>query len=144
MKTSSKGIDLIKKYESLRLDVYKCPAGVLTIGYGHTRTAKLSKTITEAQANDLLISDLSVVEAQLNSVIKNTQITQNQFDALVSFVFNLGIGNFKNSTLLKKLLVNPYDPTIAYEFSRWNKAGGKILNGLVKRRKEEANLYFKP
>ena len=142
MNVSEKGLTLIKKYESLKLDAYLCPAGVPTIGYGHTRSASIGQHISEATAVSLLKSDVLVVESQLNHVLSISPVNQNQFDALVSFVFNLGIGAFKSSTLFKKMLVDVNDPTIAYEFSRWNKAGGNVLNGLVKRRKEESDLYF--
>jgi len=140
MKTSRKGIDLIARHEGLRLQAYRCPAGVLTIGYGHTGNVKEGQVITEDYARYLLASDLSSAEKTVERYLPN--LNQNQFDALVSFVFNVGSGNFESSTLLKKAKVNVNDPSIADEFCRWNKAAGKILPGLVKRRDDEAKLYF--
>ncbi len=140
MKTSKAGIELIKKYEGLRLASYVDSAGVLTIGYGHTGGVKMGDVITKEEAERLLIEDLSVAENEINRYGLN--LCQNQFDALVSFVYNVGIGNFRKSTLLKKLLADPNDPTIASEFNRWIYAGGRVLQGLVKRRSEEARLYF--
>jgi len=140
MKTSSKGIDLIKKYEGLRLDAYLDAVGVWTIGYGHTLNVKSTDVITLDEAEYFLRQDVEFAEKEVNK--HNLNINQNQFDALVSFVFNLGVGNFARSTLLRKIKSNPNDPTIRKEFERWIYAGGKILNGLVRRRKEEADLYF--
>lgn len=144
-KTSQEGINLIKSHEGLKLKAYLCPANVWTIGYGHTRTVKQGGLIiTEKQAEDLLRSDLEISEASVNYKLKNTEINQNQFDALVSFVFNVGAGAFAKSTLLKKLLSNWTEDEIRHEFSRWNKGGGRVLPGLVKRRQDEADLFFKP
>jgi len=140
MKTSDKGIDLIKKYEGFRAKAYKCPSDKWTIGYGHTLNVKSTDVIDKAQAEYFLRQDVEFAEKEVNK--HNLNINQNQFDALVSFVFNLGVGNFARSTLLRKIKSNPDDPTIRKEFERWVYAGGKILTGLIKRRKEEANLYF--
>jgi lysozyme len=140
MKTSNKGIEIIKKHEGLKLKSYLCPASVWTIGYGHTKTAKQDQYITTQTADNLLKSDLSISESAVNKELPN--LTQNQFDALVSFVFNVGSGNFRKSTLLKKIKDNATEEEIRNEFSRWNKGGGQILGGLVKRRLDEANLYF--
>jgi len=140
MKTSNKGIEIIKKHEGLKLKSYLCPASVWTIGYGHTKTAKQDQYITTQTADNLLKSDLSISESAVNKELPN--LTQNQFDALVSFVFNVGSGNFRKSTLLKKIKANATEEEIRNEFSRWNKGGGQILGGLVKRRLDEANLYF--
>lgn len=150
MKTSSKGIELIKRHEGFRAKAYMCPAGVWTIGYGHTRGVKSGDVIDKAQGERFLIQDVQIAEREVNS--HGLAFNQNQFDALVSFVFNIGVGRdkdhprgpagFKGSTLLRKLKVNTNDPTISYEFSRWKHGGGKVLPGLVKRRKEEAELYF--
>lgn len=141
MKTSSKGIEFIKRHEGFRARAYKCPAGVWTIGYGHTRGVNNGDVITKEQGERFLIQDLQTAEREVNS--HGLIINQNQFDALVSFVFNVGVGNFSRSTLLRKLKVNTNDSTISYEFSRWKNGGGKVLPGLVKRRKEESELYFK-
>lgn len=140
MKTSDKGIDLIKKYEGFRAKAYKCPSDKWTIGYGHTLNVKSTDVIDKAQAEYFLRQDVEFAEKEVNR--HNLNINQNQFDALVSFVFNLGVGNFARSTLLRKIKSNPDDPTIRKEFERWVYVGGKILTGLIKRRKEEANLYF--
>jgi len=141
MKTSNKGIALIKSFENFEAKAYKCPAGVLTIGYGHTGVdVKVGQVITEQRACELLSIDLSTAERTVNN--QNLKINQNQFDALVSFVYNCGAGNFQKSTLLKIIKVNPNSINITKAFLKWNKGGGKILNGLTRRRKEEANLYF--
>ena len=140
MKTSDKGIDLIKKFEGVRLNAYLDAAGVWTIGYGHTLNVKSTDVITLDEAEHFLRQDIEFAEKEVNK--HNLNINQNQFDALVSFVFNLGVGNFARSTLLRKIKSNPNDLTIRKEFERWIYAGGKILNGLVRRRKEEADLYF--
>ena len=141
MKTSNKGIDLIKKHEGLRLTAYLDAVGVPTIGYGSTRGVKMGTTITEQQAHDLLMKDVAIAENDVK--VHNLALNQNQFDALVSFTFNLGGGNLSKSTLLRKVRANPCDPTIKAEFMRWVYGGGKVLPGLVRRRKEEAELYFK-
>ena len=141
MVTSQKGLDLIKKYEGLRLKAYKCPAGVWTIGYGHTRGVKEGMTITNEIAEKLLKEDVAPVERDLNAM--GLRLRQGQFDALVGFVFNLGIGNFNSSTLKKKILaIMELEKEAAAEFKKWNKAGGKELDGLTKRRAEEAALWL--
>ena len=142
MRLTDEGIKLIKSFESLKLKAYKCPAGLWTIGYGHTWAVKEGQICTEKQANDFLLDDLKV---SMNFVSKNVKsvITDNQFSALVSFTFNCGIGNFQKSTLLKKVNINPNDATIKDEFMKWNKGGGKVLAGLTRRRQAEADLYFK-
>lgn len=140
MKTSNKGIDLIKKYEGFRAKAYKCPAGKWTIGYGHTLNVKSTDVISLDEAEYFLKKDVEFAENEVNR--HNLNINQNQFDALVSFVFNLGVGNFTRSTLLRKIKSNPNDPTIREEFEKWIYADGKVLNGLVRRRKDEADLYF--
>lgn len=146
-KTSKKGIDLIKKYEGFRSKPYKCPAGVSTIGYGATYypngiKVKLSDpAIDEKHASLLLEAMLVPYEKAVDSYVRD-DINQNQFDALVSFAYNLGNGALKGSTLLKKVNANPNDIAIEKEFLKWVNAGGKRLQGLVNRRIEESNLYF--
>jgi lysozyme len=146
-KISKKGLDLIKKFEGLKLKPYLCSAGVPTIGYGNTlyengKKVSLKDTIiTEQRATELLSNSLQNLEQHVDSFCRD-DINQNQFDALVSFAFNLGPYNLKSSTLLKKVNKNPNDPTIRDEFMRWTKAGGKVLKGLVERRQCEADLYF--
>ena len=144
-KTSNRGVELIKEFEGCRLTAYRCSAGVLTIGYGHTGTVdgKLiasGMTITVAKATELLKKDLAEFEAAINSSV-TVPITQNMFDALVSFSFNVGAGALRRSTLLKKLNAKDYNGAAA-EFPLWNKAGGTVLNGLVRRRKAEKELFL--
>lgn len=131
---------MIAGHEGLRLEAYLCPAGVWTIGYGHTKGAKPGMTITRQRAEALLKEDLLTAENTVNRLY--LKLNQNQFDALVSFVFNVGSGNFLRSTLLKKIQANANDPAIAAEFNKWNRGGGRVLPGLVKRRQQEAELYF--
>lgn len=139
--TSTKGIELIKRFEGLRLNSYQDSAGVWTIGYGHTYRVKEDMLITDELAISYLKSDLLDAEKGVNRLVKSV-INQNQFDALVSFTFNLGVGNFSCSTLLKKINKNPNEPTIEKEFMKWVYANKKKLDGLIRRRKAEATLYF--
>lgn len=139
MKTSQRGIDLIKKFEGCKLKTYKCSAGVDTIGYGSTGAhVKPGMTITQAEAEALLVKDLSRFEVGVATLAKKT--TQGQFDALVSFAFNLGLGALSSSTLLKVHNDGKYSEA-AEQFHRWNKAAGKVLLGLIKRRAAESELY---
>lgn len=140
MKTSPKGIALIKEFEGLRLKAYKCPGGVWTIGYGHTAGVKPGMTITEEQAEQFLKEDLIVFEKAVNN--QNLSINQNQFDALISLIYNIGIGNFQKSTLLRKARVNPDDNSIMDEFLKWVYSKGRVLPGLQRRRLAEMKLYF--
>ena len=137
MKATDKCVQLIKRFEGLYLKAYVCPAGVLTIGYGHTRGVKPCDEINELQAEIYLREDVEACEIQLNYL--TLPINQHQFDALCSFIFNLGIGNFMQSTLLKKLKAG--DKTAADEILRWDKSGGKVLPGLTARRKAEYDLF---
>lgn len=141
MKTSNNGINLIKQFEGCALNAYKCPAGVWTIGYGHTKNVKQGMKITTNQATSLLKEDLATYENYVNKYVK-VKLNQNQFDALVSFTFNCGGGALKSSTLLKKLNKGDYTGA-ANELLRWNKANGKILAGLTRRRKAEKALFLK-
>lgn len=140
MRTSRNGINLIKQFESLQLKAYRCPAGVMTIGYGHTEGVKAGDVIDGQKAEQLLTEDLRGFEEVINRECPG--INQNQFDALVSFTFNVGIGNFLKSTLLKCVKANPENLNIRGEFNRWNRAGGSVLAGLIRRRRAEADLYF--
>lgn len=142
METNEKGIALIKEFEGCVLESYKCPAGVWTIGYGHTRNVKPKQVLTEKQAETLLRVDLAVFERGVTSALYGVRLNSNQFSALVSFAFNLGLGNLRNSTLLKKIKANPFDKSIRTEFGKWVFANGKPLDGLARRRKAEADLYF--
>ena len=140
MKTSPKGIALIKEFEGLRLKAYKCPGGVWTIGYGHTAGVKSGMVITESQAEEYLKADLIVFERYLNGL--RLALNQNQFDALVSFIYNVGTGNFSSSTLLRKVRANPQENSIMDEFLRWVYSKGRVLPGLQRRRLAEMKLYF--
>lgn len=142
MKISKQGIDLIKKFEGFKPYAYLCPANILTIGYGHTRGVRLGQTCTEEEAEKFLIEDLELAEAEVNKVVDKVDLTQGQFDSLVSFTFNLGAGNFQTSTLRRKVINNPADPTIMGEFGKWVYVRGKVSQGLQKRRLEESKLYF--
>ena len=146
-KASQKGLDLIKRFEGLKLKPYLCPANIPTIGFGNTyypSGAKVKMTdpaITPQKAEELLKFLIQSYEKDVDSFCRD-DISQNQFDALASFAYNCGPRNLKSSTLLKKVNLNPNDPTIRAEFMKWNKGGGKVLAGLTKRRQAEADLYF--
>ena len=140
MRTGQRGINLIKQYEGLRLEAYRCPAGVFTIGYGHTDGVRRGDVIDAQRAEQLLAEDLGESEAVVNRECPG--LSQNRFDALVSFVFNVGTGNFLKSTLLKCVKANPENVNIRYEFSRWTRSKGVELAGLMRRRRAEADLYF--
>lgn len=140
MKASQNAIDLIKRFEGFSPEPYLCPAKVWTIGYGSTHgITKNTPPVTEQQAEEMLLSDLREFEHDINDLVK-VPLTQNQFDALVSFVYNVGSGAFRKSTLLRMLNQGKYDK-VPYELARWNKAGGKILPGLTRRRAAEAALW---
>ena len=144
MQISNRGLDLIKRHESCRLKAYQCPAGVWTVGYGSTAGVNRFTTITMQEAEIRLREDVKTAERTVEKVrYLQPALNQNQFDALVSFVFNVGSGNFNTSTLRKKVINNPADATIRNEFERFIYAGGKQMRGLVSRRKEEADLYFR-
>lgn len=140
LSTSQEGVDLIKFYEGLGLEAYKDSVGVTTIGYGHTSTAKRGEIITEQEAENLLKKDLETFEEGLTRLVK-VPLTQYEYDALISFSFNLGLGNLGSSTLLKKVNSQDY-VNAADEFVKWIYAGGKVLNGLVKRRKAEREMFL--
>lgn len=136
---SDKGIELIKRYEQCKLRAYICPAGVLTVGWGHTGNVRSGQVITAEQANDLLRRDIKVVQTCINTALPT--LSQNRYDALCSFVFNVGCGAFLRSSLLKLIKANASDEVIKAEFKRWIHSKGKVLPGLVKRRTEEAQLF---
>lgn len=140
MNTSPEGLDLIKRFEGLRLTAYLCPAGVPTIGYGQTGPGiKLGMTITEAKANELLADSLKKYEEAVTHYAGSAH--QNQFDAMVSLCYNIGAGNFKTSSVARLHKAGQYTGA-ASAFLLWNKAGGRVLAGLVSRRKAERNLYL--
>jgi lysozyme len=148
MRVNAKGIALIKSFEGLRLSAYICPAGVPTIGYGSTYYPDKSKVKMgdklkdEAEAEALLATTVQPFESNVLALLNGAAVTSNQFSALVSFAFNLGTAALAKSTLLKKVKANSNDPSISIEFSKWVNASGVKLEGLVRRRKAEAELYF--
>lgn len=143
-------IDLVKHFEGLFLEAYLCPAGVWTIGYGHTGlvhkdgTVKKGRVITKSKAEELLAYDLGQFAPGVEKLLlprAREEINDNQFGALVSFAFNCGLGAFKTSTLLQRINARRYADCPA-EFLKWNRAGGKVLRGLTRRRQSEANLFM--
>ena len=148
MKLNSKGYDLIVKHEGLSLKPYLCPAKIPTIGYGNTyysngkRVTLLDEPITKEYALEIF-KEIANRFAKAVSKLVVVPLNQNQFNALVSFAYNVGMANFQKSTLLKKVNKNKDDISIELEFNKWVYAKGVKLNGLVKRRKDESNIYFK-
>lgn len=136
---SSQGLNFIKKWEGCRLKAYRCSANVWTIGWGHTKSVTPGMTITQLGADQLLDQDLEKYIKAVRNYVK-VSLNQNQFDALTSFCFNVGIGAFQNSTLLRVLNQGNYQKA-ANQFLRWNQAGGKVIQGLVNRRKAEKELF---
>ena len=158
MKTNQKGIDLIHSFERCVLTAYKCPAGVWTIGWGNTfyedgKPVKQGDVITQDRADQLFANVLEKFENQLFNALDDVILAGNQFSALVSFLYNVGPGSSKKdgrirlrsgqpSTLLRKVNFNPKDPAIREEFMKWVSKGTTFENGLTRRRKAEADLYF--
>ncbi len=140
MKTSAEGLSLIKKFEGCELYAYQCSAGVWTIGYGHTKDVEPGMQITKEDAEEMLVEELHEYESYINDFV-TAPLSQNQFDALVSWVYNLGPANLKSSTMLKVLNAGDYDEVPA-QMKRWNKAGGKRLEGLIRRREAESLLFL--
>jgi len=142
MQMSQGGLDnLLKRFEGCKLKAYRCPAGICTIGYGHTSAAGAPEvvdgmTITQTRADEILKRDLVKYESAVLSLLK-VELTQNQFDVLVDFAYNAGVGSLKTSTLLKKVNAGDLDAVPA-ELMKWTKGGGKVLPGLVRRRNAEA------
>lgn len=146
MVISNKLKELVKEFEGCKLKAYKCPAGIWTIGYGNTqyengKAVKEGEVITLERAEQLLQVILIKFVQQVGELVKS-KVNQNQKDALTDFAYNCGVGNLRSSTLLKKVNADPNDKTIRAEFEKWTRANNKVLNGLVKRRNAEANLYF--
>ena len=147
MKVNAEGYALIKKFEGCRLKAYKCPANVWTIGYGNTFyengiRVKEGDVITQQRAEELAKFIIDQFAVTIEPFIQKP-LNDNQFSACVSLAYNIGTSGFKRSSVFKKLNINPNDPTIADSFKLWNKGGGKVLAGLVKRREAEIALYFK-
>lgn len=134
-------MSLIKQFEGCRLTAYLCPAGVWTIGWGRTTNVKRGDTCTQAQADAWLTDEYDAFESKVRALIK-VPVTANQLGALVCFAYNVGTGALASSTLLRVLNAGRYDDA-ALQFARWNKAGGKVLAGLTKRRAAEASLFGK-
>ncbi len=143
MKTNNSGIDLVRQFEGCELHAYKCPAGVLTIGYGHTGPDVVSGlVITQQRAVELLQGDLAKFEKAVAAALK-VPVTANQFAAMVALAYNIGAGAFARSTLVKRLNAGNTQEA-ADQFLAWNKAGGKVLAGLTRRREAERALFLHP
>ena len=143
MKPSQKAVDLIKQFEGFRANAYLCPANVVTIGYGSTtwgngQKVKMGEVVSMTTAEKLLLVDLE----KRSKALQGLNLNQNQFDALLSFIYNVGIGAFKRSRLLSKIRQNPEDVTIRHEFMRWVNKGSSFEKGLTRRRNAEINLYY--
>ena len=146
MRLSDYAFERLKEFEGLRLEAYVCAGGKLTIGYGHTKGVRVGQKIDKETANKLLQDDVEYVEQFLAKEPYAEDITQGQWDALVSFIFNLGVGNYLSSTLRKKILRDIDEPSIPDEFRRWvyvtdPVTGKKKAAGLVSRREWEAQMY---
>ena len=140
MHISDEGLDLIKHFEGCELEAYKCPAGVWTIGYGHTKDVEEGDKWSQDKADFMLFRELEEEYEQYVNDYVHVDLNQNQFDALVSWTYNLGPANLKKSTLLK-VLNNGNFHEVPTQIKRWNKANGKVLQGLVRRREAEALLF---
>ena len=146
MRLNNSGIKLLHDFEGLRLTSYLCPAGVWTIGYGNTfyedgTPVRSGQKITKERAEQLFLFVVNRFASDVANLLRRT-LNENQFSAIVSFAYNVGIGNLRKSTLLRKVNANPRDASIRTEFLKWNKAGGRELAGLTRRRQAEAVLYF--
>lgn len=139
MNISEEGLTLIKKYEGCELKAYLCPAGVWTIGYGHTKNVEENMEISEEKADKMLVDEMIEYEKYIDTMV-NVPLEQYQFDSLCSWVYNLGPTNLKESTLLKVLNNKSYE-NVPKQIKRWNKANGLVLEGLVKRREAEALMF---
>jgi lysozyme len=145
MKISNKGIELICLFEGLKLKPYLDSVNIPTIGYGTTvypngvKVTMQDAAITEIQAKQFLQHHVSL---KCYPSLEGLELNQNQFDALCSLIYNIGAGGFKSSTVKRLILSNPNDPAITAAFAMWNKAGGKVLEGLTRRRRKEAEYYF--
>ena len=136
---NDEGVALIRQWEGCKLTAYLCPAGVWTIGYGHTATAREGMTITEAEAERLLRQDLALFEAEVARAV-DVDLTDNQFAALVSWSYNIGVGAMRRSSLIRRLNAGEYD-AVPGELARWNKVKGRVVKGLSNRRAAEAGLW---
>ena len=139
MNISNEGISLIKKFEGCELEAYRCAAGVWTIGYGHTKDVREGMTISKEQADNMLLNELDIYCLHVEKAVE-VDLKQCEFDALVSWTYNLGPTNLNNSTMLKVLNDKDFNE-VPHQLKRWNKADGKVLQGLVRRREAEALLF---
>lgn len=152
---NKKGEDIIKSREGLKLKAYLCPAGYWTIGWGsrfyeNGNPVKEGDIISKERAEQLFNNTVKYFHDEIVNKLLKIKLNENQLSALISFAFNVGLDidadfiaeGLGDSTLLKKVNANPNDPTIKLEFMKWNKSNGKVLNGLIARRYEEATLYF--
>lgn len=139
MKTSQEGIALIKKFEGCELEAYQCSANVWTIGYGHTAGVSEGDVCTQEDADRMLAEDLEEFEGYVREAV-DVSLEQHNFDALVAWTYNLGPGSLQSSTMLKRLNEENFDE-VPSEMRRWNKSGGQVLDGLVRRREAEALLF---
>lgn len=145
MEVNKAGKDLIKRFEGCKLKAYKCPAGLWTISWGLTfypdgTKVKEGDVITQQEAEDYFNAIVDDFAKKVDALIKSN-VSENNFSALVSFAYNVGMGNFQRSTLLRKVNANPKDTTIRAEFMKWTRANNVVLKGLVRRREAEAKLY---
>lgn len=141
MRISDRGLEIIKEFEGFRARAYMCPAGVWTIGYGHTRGVKAGDVVTEQQATELLRNDAKEAEEVVTDLVK-VELSQWQFDALVSLVYNIGSGNFCNSTI-RRLINEGCDDEdrLRHAWCMWKRAGSRTLSGLIRRREKEFKLF---
>ena len=139
MNISQEGISLIKKFEGCELEAYKCAAGVWTIGYGHTKDVKENDVITKEEAESMLVHELQEYCNDVDIAVK-VDLKQNEFDSLVSWTYNLGPTNLNSSTMLRVLNEGKHDD-VPTQIKRWNKAGGEVLKGLIRRRNAEALMF---
>lgn len=139
MKPSQDCVDLVKSFEGFRDKAYLCPAGVVTIGYGTTENVQLGDCVTEVEAEELLRNDLLDASKAVDELV-DVELSQSQYDALVSFIYNVGREAFRNSTMLKLINAGNF-PGAALQFQRWNKGGGQVLPGLTRRRAAERALF---
>ena len=139
LKTSQEGISLIKSFEGCELTAYRCSADVPTIGYGHTAGVSDGDTCTQEEAESMLAEDLVEFEDYVKKYVES-ELQQNEFDALVAWTYNLGPANLKESTMLKELNSGNFEE-VPRQMKRWNRAGGEVLDGLIRRREAESRLF---
>ena len=139
LKTSQEGISLIKSFEGCELTAYRCSANVPTIGFGHTAGVSDGDTCTQEEAETMLAEDLEEFEDYVKNYVES-ELQQNEFDALVAWTYNLGPANLKESTMLKELNSGNFEE-VPRQMKRWNRAGGEVLDGLIRRREAESRLF---